>query len=511
VGASHVRFADLLHAGEGHDGVLLVDDVSYERESLTTSADELSSLLASLGAGAGTVVAACLPSDAAIVAALFGAWRAGAAFSPLNPRLAKAELASMAAELEPVAVLVPVGAALDGVFEGRTVIEVDGVLRWRLGHTGAVMRETVGPDIALVLYTSGTTGRPKPVLLRGSRLTVALDAVVGSIRSRAQADGLPRPPMPNLVAFPLYLWSGVYSLCFALLRGSAIVVLPRFDADELARLVRAHGIRSVVLAPAMIAGLIESGVPDLAPLRFVRNGTASLPAIVAERFEKRFGIPVLNGYGQTELGGEVVGWTAADARDYGTRKRGAVGRPHAGITVRIVDDIGNEVASGEDGEVQVRSPFAMAGYLEPGDERRVTEDGFIRTGDVGHVDDDGFLWLTARLSDVINRSGLKVFPDQVEDVLRTDPAVADVAVAARPDDRVGEVPWAFVVLRAGHPGGPSTDERLVRLARERLAPYKVPAGFTYVDHLPRNEAGKVLRRVLAVGVEARDGGGPEGG
>ena len=213
VGASHVRFADLLHAGEGHDRVVLVDDVSYERESLTTSADELSSLLASLGAGAGTVVAACLPTDAAIVAALFGVWRAGAAFSPLNPRLAKAELASMAAELEPVAVLVPVGAALDGVFEGRTVIEVDGLLRWRLGHTGAVMRETVGPDIALVLYTSGTTGRPKPVLLRGSRLTVALDAVVGSIRPRAQADGLPRPPMPNLIPFPLSLWAGIYSCC----------------------------------------------------------------------------------------------------------------------------------------------------------------------------------------------------------------------------------------------------------------------------------------------------------
>jgi long-chain acyl-CoA synthetase len=515
VGTADVTPADLLHGGNPDDVVLVLEDTPLRRAELVASADDLSSLLGSLGVGEGAVVAGCLPSDAAIVPALFGTWRTGAAFSPLNPRLAPDELVSMADELDPAAVLVPAGAAGNAghdVVGDRTIIEVDAHLRWRVAHTAPVASAGIEPNIALVLYTSGTTARPKPVLLRRSRLTLAMASVVDSIRSDTGVRASGRP-MPNLVAFPLYLWSGIYSICFALLQGSPVVALPRFTPEAFARLVRVHQIRSVVLAPAMISALLDSDV-DLAPLRFVRNGTASLAPTLAERFEERFGVPVLNGYGQTELGGEVAGWTAADARAHGRAKRGAAGRPHPGVSVRIVDDDGNEVPPGADGEVLVRSPFAMAGYLRAGDEERVTDDGFIRTGDLGHLDGDGFLWLTGRRSDVINRSGLKVFPDQVEDVLRSDPTVADVAIVARSDDRVGEVPWAFVVLRDGHQGGPVTEQRLRGLARERLAPYKVPAGFTYVDRLPRNDVGKVLRRVLTAsldGKEGLDGDGRDGG
>jgi acyl-CoA synthetase (AMP-forming)/AMP-acid ligase II len=506
-----VRLADLLHDGDDGDTVLEVEGRQFSRAELAASADELAAALADRGVGGGQVVASCLPSGAGIVAGLFGTWRRGASFAPLNPRLTDAELRSMADELAPAAVLVPAGEAHRAeALADRTILEVDARLGWHGARTGAAGSGGVDADIALVLYTSGTTAPPKPVLLRRPTLTSSMEAVVASIRSRPPAHGgTHRPPMPNLVAFPLYLWSGIYSMCFALLQHSPIVVLSPFDAGELARLVRDHGIRSVVLAPAMLAALVDSDVPDLAPLRFVRNGTASLPVTLAERFEDRFGIPVLNGYGQTELGGEVAGWTAADARTYGRAKRGAAGKPHPGVSIRIVDDAADEVPTGEDGEVLVRSPFAMAGYLGRGDRGRVTADGFVHTGDIGHVDEDGFLWLTGRRSDVINRSGLKVFPDQVEDVLRADPAVADVAVAARPDERVGEVPWAYVVLRDSHEGGPDTDERLRGVARQRLAAYKVPAGFTYVDRLPRNDIGKVLRRELAAGRHADSEGGSD--
>ena len=168
----------------------------------------------------------------------------------------------------------------------------------------------------------------------------------------------------------------------------------------------------------------------------MRSVSAPLSPVHARHFHERFGVAILNGYGQTELGGEVVGWTAADWREFGAAKLGAVGRPHAGIEVRVRDD-----------ELQVRSRTAAppdAATL--GD--RVTDDGWLRTGDLARIDDDGFVWIDGRVSAMVNRGGLKVFPDEVEEHLREHPAVADAAVAGVPDDRLGEVPWAFVVRRA---------------------------------------------------------------
>jgi acyl-CoA synthetase (AMP-forming)/AMP-acid ligase II len=271
--------------------------------------------------------------------------------------------------------------------------------------------------------------------------------------------------------------------------------MPRFDPVEFARLVGRFGIKSAVLAPAMIAMLVDApDVDDLAPLRLVRNATAPLSPVQARRFRDRFGVLVLNGYGQSELGGEVVGWNAADARAFADTKLGAVGRPHPGIEIKIVDDEDCALPVGEIGEVCVRSPSVMTGYLSDRDAAaRFTADGLLRTGDLGRFDDDGFLWLEGRRSEVINRSGLKVFPAHVEEALQAHPDVDDVAVAGMPDERLGEVPWAFVVTR-NH--DPIDADALEAWARERLAPYKVPTRFVAVDALPRNDIGKVVRRQL---------------
>ena len=154
----------------------------------------------------------------------------------------------------------------------------------------------------------------------------------------------------------------------------------------------------------------------------MRSITAPLSPLQARRFRDRFGIAVLNSYGQTEIGGEVVGWSAADAREHGDAKLGAVGRPHEGVELRVDDS----------GELWVHTP-AMG------------DDEFQRTGDIATVDDDGFVWIEGRVSDMVNRGGLKVFPAEVEEVLRLHPDVQDAAVVGVPDDRLGEVPWAFVV------------------------------------------------------------------
>ena len=244
-----------------------------------------------------------------------------------------------------------------------------------------------------------------------------------------------------------------------------------------------------MLPPAALVMLTDDpAVTSLEPLRYVRSVSAPLSPAHARRFHERFGVAILNGYGQTELGGEAIGWSAADWKEFGPTKLGAVGRPHAAFELRVRTDDGAIGATDDVGELEIRSSSA----LPPADaamEGRVTPDGWLRTGDLARIDADGFVWIEGRVSAMINRGGLKVFPDEVEECIRGIDGVADVAVAGVADDRLGEVPWAFVV-------GAVDLATLQDHCRAELAPYKVPAGVTLVAALPRNEMGKVLRQDL---------------
>jgi acyl-CoA synthetase (AMP-forming)/AMP-acid ligase II len=228
----------------------------------------------------------------------------------------------------------------------------------------------------------------------------------------------------------------------------------------------------------------DESITSLAPLKYVRSITAPLSPLQARRFRDRFGVFVLNGWGQTEIGGEIVGWSAQDAKEFGDTHLGAVGRAHENVQLRISPDLG---------EILVRTPMIEERAATGDDMDGRLVDGWFHTGDLGRVDDEGFLWIEGRVSDMINRGGLKVFPEEVAEVIRLSPDVAECAVAGIPDDRLGEVPWAFVVPR----DGASVDAgALETLCREHLAPYKVPARFEALDALPRNEVGKVLLREL---------------
>jgi acyl-CoA synthetase (AMP-forming)/AMP-acid ligase II len=298
------------------------------------------------------------------------------------------------------------------------------------------------------------------------------------------------------------LWAGIWNALFAFRVGAPAVLLDRFDPVRFALLVQRFSIRSTILAPAMMTMLGDApDVTGLAPLKYVRSITAPLTPGQARRFRDQFGVQVLNCYGQTELGGEVVGWTAADLRDFGDRKLGAVGRPHAGVTVRVLGEDASELPAGQTGEIWIRSPFA-AGAAEPAaDHTKPAADGFLRTGDLGRLDDDGFLWIEGRTSDVINRGGLKVLPQEVEETLRRHPQIADACVAGVPDERLGEVPVAWI---RPLPGPPPDEATLRAFVRQTLAAYKVPVAVRLVEDFPRNEIGKVLRRELAAGWEAHE-------
>lgn len=430
--------ADLLAPGD--EVAIYAGDEAVTRSELVARADAVAR---SLAIEPGQPVEVKLPNGVELVATLFGVWMAGGVYVPINPRLTDTEIAR-----------------IRGNLHGR--------------HE---------PDIALIQFTSGTTGTPKPVLLRHSGVITLLDGVISSLRTAPST----KAPMPNLIPVSLSLWAGIYQVLFAFRVGAPIVIMEQFETTSFADLVQRFGIRSTVLPPAAMTMLCDDEtVTDLAPLKYVRSITAPLSPLQARRFNERFGIAVLNGYGQTEIGGEIVGWTAADTREFGESKLGAVGRPHAGVDVRTADD----------GELHVRTPALSAGYADGTDlSDRMTPDGWFRTGDIGRVDADGFVWIDGRVSDMINRGGMKVFPEEVAEVLRLSSSVADAAVAGVPDDRLGEVPWAFVV-----PAAATVDvDGLVSLCREHLAPYKVPVHIEVVDALPRNEIGKVVTAALIGG------------
>jgi acyl-coenzyme A synthetase/AMP-(fatty) acid ligase len=347
---------------------------------------------------------------------------------------------------------------------------------------------TYQPGTAFVLWTSGTTGAPKAILHSHDAYLEILDRVLGPLRGA----GPGRSPSPNLIPVSLALNAGIYNTLFGLRAGAAIVIMERFETANFAELVRRFEIRSTVLPPAALTMLNDDpAVTDLGPLRYVRSITAPLSARQARRFTDKFGAFVLNGYGQAEIG-EVIGWTAADAKAF-PAKVGAVGRPHAGVDIKVVGPNGMPLASGEHGLLLVRPPSRAVGYAGGGElADRVDAAGFVDTGDVAMVDDDGFVWIEGRAGDVINRGGNKVFPDDVEEVLRLCPAVTDAAVVGVADERLGEVPVAFVT------GAPVGSGELEDLCRLHLAPYKVPVAFHHIDELPRNQAGKVLRSELPV-------------
>jgi acyl-CoA synthetase (AMP-forming)/AMP-acid ligase II len=448
-----MRLGELL---DGPEGVLVHDrDGAHRRADVRARAAAIAGELRAAGVGPGVAVAVSLPDTVEVVAALFGVWQAGGAYVPVSPRLTSTEVDGILGAVAPGAVL-----TTDGVAARTTDRRYE-------------------PDVALVQFTSGTTGRPKPVLLLHSGVLPLLDNVVAKLRGGAPVDHSKAPPT-NLIPVSLSLWAGIYQVLFALRVGAAMVVMDGFATRRFADLVAAHDIRSVVLPPAAMTMLVDDeSVSTLEPLRFVRSISSPLSPLQARRFKDRFGIAVLNSYGQTEIGGEIVGWSAADSRAHGDDKLGSVGRPHAGVELRVDPDTG---------ELQVRTPALSAGYADGSDlSDRLTADGWFRTGDLGHVDDDGFVWIDGRLSDMINRGGLKVFPGEVEEVLRLAPGVTDVAVVGLPDDRLGEVPWAFVVG-----AGASDASALEAVCRTHLAAFKVPVRFEPIDALPRNEAGKVV-------------------
>ncbi|MCR1785758.1 AMP-binding protein [Nocardioides carbamazepini] len=456
-------------------------------DNVTFAADvrRLAHRFGALGAAPGDTVAVMLPNSAEIVTTMFAAWYGGSALTPVNAALTDDEVRY---QLEDSAAAVLVGderarelAASVGVaWLDATSIH---------GSAAPDPAADAGPlaasdDFALIIYTSGTTGRPKGVLLDHANLDAMSASLVQHFTMTA-AD-------TSLLVLPLFHANGLIAGTLSPLRaGGDVVVAPRFSPDTFWDLVETHRPTYFSAVPTIYA-VLEARTTrpvDTSSLRFVVCGAAPMPAELILRFEERFGVPLVEGYGLSE--GSVASTINPVA---GPRRPGTVGVALPGQEVAVVSPSGDPLPSGSRGEVVIRGANVMRGYLgRPDETLHTVRDGWLHTGDVGIIDEDGYLRIVDRIKDMIIRGGENIYPKEIEECLYGHPAVLEAAVVGKPDAVLGEVPVAYVATR---PGLVVTEAELRSHCAGSLAHFKVPEEVHVRAELPKNSVGKLVKGLL---------------
>jgi long-chain acyl-CoA synthetase len=460
------------------DAPAIADDaVALDNAAFADRVARAAALLARLGVGAGDVVAIALPNRVELVVSLFAAWRLGAAATPVNPSLTRAE---MQYQVDDAHAKVVIG---DGLELGAPVVEVGALADEPPLHAAPV--EVPSDALALLIYTSGTTGKPKGVMLDHANIAAMCDMTRVALGVTA-ADH-------SLLVLPLFHVNGiVIGSLMPLLAGGRVTIAGRFSPKTffgLVERIRPTYFSAVPAIYAMLTSLPEAETADTSSLRLVVCGAAPMPAELIARVESTLGVVLVEGYGLSE------GTCASTLNPYdGVRKPGTVGLPLAGQGVRVVDDLGRPLRQGERGEVVIRGANVMRGYLNrPADTAKTIVDGWLHTGDVGIFDEDGYLRIVDRIKDMIIRGGENIYPKEIETALYGHEGVLEAAVVGRPDDVLGEVVVAYVALR---PGTEVSVDQLHDLCAEQLAKYKRPVLIEVLNELPKNPVGKIDKPAL---------------
>jgi len=434
----------------------------------------------------GDTVGVLLLNSQKYITTMLGIWKAGKTAVPLNYLLPPAELGFIIKD-SGMSGLVSSQffnqslVAIKPLFGDRGVIlmaDDPSFLSGQAGSAPATYR-----DPAMFLYTSGTTGRPKGVILTH-------DNLIANVESCQKAGDFDHRDafLCLLPFFHTYAITGTFLL--PLLNGSTMVLVDRFQPAKVLGLIQEHKISVFLAIPSMYRVLAASeGDFDVSSVRFPISGGEPLPIAIADAFEKRFNVPIFEGYGQTEAAPVVTLNTP------GNRKPGTIGRALPNVEVAIWDDQNRLLPNGEVGEIMVRGRNVMQGYHHlPEETGKTITSGWLHTGDLGRMDDDGYITITGRKKDLIISAGENIYPREIEEALAQHPKVKEVAVIGVKDEVRGEVPKAFVIIREGM----SADEKELRaFCREHLANYKVPKHFELVPDLPRTPTGKVLKRMLS--------------
>ncbi|HWU23602.1 MAG TPA: AMP-binding protein [Nocardioides sp.] len=446
--------------------------------------DAVAEQLAARGVSAGSVVAIKLPNRVELLVAIAAAWRLGAAATPVNPTFTAHEADHQITDAAAVVVITADRAARYGA---ATTLAVDDLAT---RPDGTLPPPATAPgDLALLVYTSGSTGRPKGVMLDHANLAAMIASMGEAIAVTAEDH--------CLLVLPLF---HVNAICVSWLTpmsvGAQLSVLERFDPVEFVSWIeklRPTYFSAVPTIYSHLVALPEQISPDTSPdtrsVRFAICGAAPAPPELFAAVERRFGFPLVEGYGLSE------GTCASTCNPVdGVRKPGTVGVALPGQTVATMAPDGTLVPAGERGEVVIRGGNVMRGYLNrPEATAEALGDGWLHTGDVGVLDEDGYLRIVDRMKDMIIRGGENIYPKEIENVLYDDPTVLEAAVVGGPDPLYGEVVVAFV---APAPGGSVDVDVLTERCREKLTKIKVPVAIHVLEALPKNPVGKIDKPAL---------------
>jgi len=461
--------------------------------------------LAAAGFGRGDVLALMAPNGPEYAAVFHGAAMAGGTVTTINPAYTQAEVHHQLADsgarilvtVPPLAAMAARACTGTGVAEVYLLGEAgeadgaDGALPVRpLGALAGAPLDAHVPvgadDVVALPYSSGTTGLCKGVMLTHKNLVANVAQTLGAIPSA--------PDEVIMAVLPFFHIYGMQCMMNCGLRaGATVVTLPRFDLEQFLRAHQDYGITRSFVAPPIVLALARHPLVDsfdFSQLRLVNSGAAPLKAELAAEASKRLGCEVIQGYGMTELS------PVSHLTPPGWFKPGSVGITAPCTQTRIVHPAtGADLGTGEEGEVWVRGPQVMAGYLNNPEATAATLDAdrWLHTGDLGYMDADGHLYVVDRLKELIKYKGFQVPPAELEAILLRHPDVVDAAVVGLPDDEAGEIPAGFVVLR---PGAAASEEEIMRFVAGEVAHYKQIRRLEVIDEIPKSAAGKTLRRVL---------------
>ncbi len=475
-----------------------------ERTAITNGSDSLTytELFDAAGTAAGEITASGCDYSAvidvnslAVPIALFASAWAGVPFAPLNYRLTEAELAALLVRISPAFVVTDAERAERlACLDGLTIARRDEFVKSARSAGGAEHDWSMDPnDVAILLFTSGTTGVPKAAVLRHRHL---VSYILGSVEFAGAAE-----TDAALISVPPYHIAGMASIASSVYAGRRIVQLESFSAEGWIETARSERITHAMVVPTMLVRIIDaldrSGEADLPHLRALSYGGSKMPQAVIERaMELLPQVDFTNAYGLTETSSTITVLTPHDHRaaagsdDPAVRRRlASLGTALPSVQIEIRDESGEAVRAGEWGEIHVRGEQISGEYLDQGS--RLEDEGWFPTRDRGSLDDEGYLFLEGRIDDIIVRGGENISPGEIEDVLLLHHAVIDCAVVGVADEQWGEAVAAALVL---HEGATATEDELRSWVTDRLRSSRAPARFEFRDELPYSETGKLLRR-----------------
>ena len=461
---------------------------------LNDQATRIAAALSGIGVVAGDRVALWLPNHPAFAAAMYGAWRCGAVVVPVHSALTGAEARHMLADCEAKVLFCGpdqedvAGALLSELTSVQKLVPLGPEYVSFLDSGGlSSIADVAEHDLALLAYTAGTSGVPKGAMLTHGNLRSNIE----QMRESPIAIGPEDVVLCVLPLFHIFGLNVVLNLAVAV--GARIVLMERFDPRASLDAIRDDIVTVIAGAPQVYTAWLavtDAASDAMSNVRIAVSGAAPLSKDVLKAFRERFDVTIWEGYGLTETSPALT-FTGIG----GVAKAGSVGRPLPNVQLRLLDEDGSEVELGDPGEIVVRGPNVFQGYWRKEDDSaRVLKDGWFYTGDVGVTDDDGDLYIVDRRRDMVLVSGFNVYPREIEDVLRRHPKVGDCAVVGAPDPVTGERVRAIVV--PDPPGEGCDADEITEFLRKSLAPYKLPKEIEFVSEIPRNAAGKVLRREL---------------